>query len=43
MSEAKAPSSRWLKTAEWLADNLGKVVVVDASYYLPPQSPDLKA
>jgi thiosulfate/3-mercaptopyruvate sulfurtransferase len=43
MSEAKAPSSRWLKTAEWLADNLGKVVVVDASYYLPTQKRDPKA
>jgi thiosulfate/3-mercaptopyruvate sulfurtransferase len=42
MSDAKAPSSRWLKTAEWLADNLGKVVVVDASYYLPTQKRDPK-
>lgn len=38
-----APSSRWLKTAEWLADNLGKAVVVDASYYLPTQKRDPKA
>jgi len=38
-----APSSRWLKTPEWLADNLGKVVVVDASYYLPTQKRDPKA
>ncbi|HEX5211089.1 MAG TPA: 3-mercaptopyruvate sulfurtransferase [Pseudolabrys sp.] len=38
-----APSSRWLKTAEWLAGNLGKVVVVDASYYLPTQKRDPKA
>jgi thiosulfate/3-mercaptopyruvate sulfurtransferase len=36
-------SSRWLKTAEWLADNIGKVVVVDASYYLPNQNRDAKA
>ena len=36
-------SSRWLKTAEWLAANLGKVVVVDASYYLPTQKRDPKA
>ena len=36
-------SSRWLKTAEWLAGNLGKVVVVDASYYLPNQNRDAKA
>ena len=40
---SNAPSSRWLKTAEWLADNLGKVVVVDASYYLPTQKRDAKA
>ena len=40
-----APASRWLKTTEWLADNLGKpgVVVVDASYYLPNQKRDAKA
>jgi thiosulfate/3-mercaptopyruvate sulfurtransferase len=37
------PSSRWLKSAQWLADNLGKVVVVDASYYLPTQKRDPKA
>ncbi len=36
-------SSRWLKTAEWLAANLGKVVVADASYYLPTQKRDPKA
>ena len=36
------PASRWLKTPEWLADNLGKVVVVDASYYLPNQNRDAK-
>ena len=40
---ATTPVSRWLKTAEWLADNLGKVVVVDASYYLPNQNRDAKA
>jgi thiosulfate/3-mercaptopyruvate sulfurtransferase len=40
---SNAPSSRWLKTAEWLADNLGKVVVVDASYYLPTLKRDPKA
>ena len=43
MAESKAPASRWLKTAEWLAGNLGKVVVVDASYYLPTQKRDPKA
>ena len=36
------PTSRWLKSAQWLADNLGKVVVVDASYYLPNQNRDAK-
>ena len=36
-------SSQWLKSTEWLADNLGKVVVVDASYYLPTQKRDSKA
>jgi thiosulfate/3-mercaptopyruvate sulfurtransferase len=38
-----APASRWLKSARWLADNLGKVVVVDASYYLPIQKRDPQA
>src|SRR5665213_2566331 len=38
-----APASRWLKSAQWLAANLGKVVVVDASYYLPTQKRDPKA
>ena len=37
------PTSRWLKSTQWLADNLGKVVVVDASYYLPMQKRDPKA
>jgi thiosulfate/3-mercaptopyruvate sulfurtransferase len=46
--EAAVPSStssRWLKTAVWLAGELGKlnVVVVDASYYLPTQKRDPKA
>ena len=36
-------SSRWLKSTQWLADNLGKVVVVDASYYLSTQKRDAKA
>ena len=39
----KAPASRWLKSTQWLADNLGKVVVVDASYYLPTQKRDPQA
>ena len=38
-----APSSRWLKSPQWLADNLDKVAVVDASYYLPNQKRDAKA
>ncbi len=40
-----APASRWLKSTQWLADNLGKpgVVVVDASYYLPNQKRDARA
>jgi thiosulfate/3-mercaptopyruvate sulfurtransferase len=36
-------TSRWLKSTQWLADNLDKVVVVDASYYLPNQKRDAKA
>ena len=38
-------SSRWLKTPDWLAGELGKlnVVVVDASYYLPTQKRDPEA
>ncbi|MBV9953685.1 MAG: 3-mercaptopyruvate sulfurtransferase [Pseudolabrys sp.] len=30
--------SRWLKSTDWLADNLGKVVVVDGSYYLTTEN-----
>lgn len=39
------PSSRWLKSTEWLAGQLGKtdVVIVDGSYYLPTQKRDAKA
>ncbi len=43
MSDLKEPASRWLKSTQWLADNLGKVIVVDASYYLPAQKRDPKA
>jgi thiosulfate/3-mercaptopyruvate sulfurtransferase len=43
MSDSKAPASRWLKSTQWLADNLGKVTVVDASYYLPTQKRDAHA
>src|SRR6187401_1725238 len=34
------PSSRWLKSTQWLADKLGdeKVVVVDGSYYLTTEN-----
>ncbi len=39
----KAHASRWLKTTQWLADNLDNVVVVDASYYLPNQNRDAHA
>jgi thiosulfate/3-mercaptopyruvate sulfurtransferase len=42
---ASTPSSRWLKSTEWLAANIGKpnVVAVDGSYYLPTQKRDAKA
>ncbi|MBV9347865.1 MAG: 3-mercaptopyruvate sulfurtransferase [Pseudolabrys sp.] len=30
--------SRWLKSTDWLADNIGKVVVVDGSYYLTTEN-----
>ncbi|HEY7231924.1 MAG TPA: 3-mercaptopyruvate sulfurtransferase [Pseudolabrys sp.] len=38
-------SSRWLKSTEWLAGELGKpnVTVVDGSYYLPTQNRDAMA
>jgi thiosulfate/3-mercaptopyruvate sulfurtransferase len=38
-------SSRWLKSTEWLAGELGKpdVVVIDGSYYLPTQNRDARA
>ena len=42
---AKTPASRWFKSTEWLADQLGHgdVVIVDGSYYLPTQKRDAKA
>jgi thiosulfate/3-mercaptopyruvate sulfurtransferase len=43
MSDSNTPASRWLKSTEWLAANLGKVVVVDGSYYLSTQKRDAKA
>ena len=41
---ANATSSRWLKSTEWLAANLGKtdVVVVDGSYYLSTHNRNAK-
>lgn len=42
---ATSTSSRWLKSTEWLAGQLGKpgVSIVDGSYYLPTQKRDPKA
>ncbi|HVI13584.1 MAG TPA: 3-mercaptopyruvate sulfurtransferase [Pseudolabrys sp.] len=42
---AASMSSRWLKSTEWLAGQLGKpgVSIVDGSYYLPTQKRDAKA
>ena len=38
-------SSRWLKSTEWLAEQLGKnnVAIVDGSYYVPTQNRDARA
>ena len=38
-------ASKWLKTPEWLAGQVGKtdVVIVDGSYYLPTQNRDARA
>jgi len=40
-----AAASRWLKSTQWLADNLGKsdLVVMDGSYYLTTQKRDAHA
>jgi thiosulfate/3-mercaptopyruvate sulfurtransferase len=40
-----APASQWLKSSEWLSENLGKpnIVIVDGSYYLPTQGRDARA
>jgi len=43
MNDSKAPASRWLRSTQWLADNLGKVVVVDGTYYLPTEKRDARA
>jgi thiosulfate/3-mercaptopyruvate sulfurtransferase len=44
MPSAK-PSSKWLKSTDWLADQLGKpgVAIVDGTYFLPTQKRDAKA
>jgi thiosulfate/3-mercaptopyruvate sulfurtransferase len=43
-STSTSTSSRWLKSTEWLAGQLGKpgVSIVDGSYYLPTQKRDAK-
>jgi thiosulfate/3-mercaptopyruvate sulfurtransferase len=43
MADSRTPASRRLKSTQWLADNLGKVVVVDATYFLPPEQRDARA
>lgn len=42
---AANPASKWLKSTEWLASQLGKpgIVVVDGSFYLPTQKRDAHA
>ncbi len=39
------PASKWLKSTEWLAGQLGKpgIVVIDGSFYLPAHKRDAKA
>jgi thiosulfate/3-mercaptopyruvate sulfurtransferase len=39
------PSSKWLKSTEWLAGQIGKpgIVIVDGSFYLPTQKRDANA
>ena len=41
----RMPASKWLKSTEWLAGQLGKpnVVVVDGSFYLPVHKRDARA
>ena len=43
MGEPNVPASRWLKSTQWLADNLGKITVVDATYFLPTEKRDAHA
>jgi thiosulfate/3-mercaptopyruvate sulfurtransferase len=42
---AEKPASRWLKSTEWLAGELGKpnVVVIDGSFFLPAHKRDAQA
>src|SRR4249919_3448339 len=42
---AQKPASRWLKSTDWLASQLGNkdVAIIDGSYYLPTQNRDAKA
>ncbi|HEY2756831.1 MAG TPA: 3-mercaptopyruvate sulfurtransferase [Pseudolabrys sp.] len=44
-SASTTSASKWLRSTEWLAGELGKpnVVVVDGSFYLPAQKRDAKA
>ncbi|HZQ11403.1 MAG TPA: 3-mercaptopyruvate sulfurtransferase [Pseudolabrys sp.] len=37
------PASPRLKSTQWLADNLGKVTVVDGTYFLPTEKRDARA
>jgi thiosulfate/3-mercaptopyruvate sulfurtransferase len=41
----ETPSSKWLKSAEWVAGEIGKpgVAIVDGSFYLPAQKRDARA
>ena len=45
MSAAKTSASRWFKSTEWLAAELGKpnLAVVDGSFYLPTQKRNARA
>lgn len=38
----QSSASRWLKSTQWLADNLRKVVVADATYFLPTEKRDAR-
>jgi thiosulfate/3-mercaptopyruvate sulfurtransferase len=45
MMTKQAPASQWLKSTEWLAENIGKsnVIPVDGSFYLPTQGRNARA